>query len=169
MAARDCRSFQRGSYRLLTEIDDGGDRAATLGALMRCRDRDEHCRITGDSCRDSTYARLDLAVPVHIGVVEHRITTAADRSVLAGLALQEHVDELTVQVARVRPLRKFESGVTDRRPDAVLVERILHHAVADPVASADATCVTDDNDLSTVQLDAGRAGCNRGEEARGCA
>src|SRR5689334_12832993 len=49
------------------QVDDGGDGAAALGTLVGGGDRDEDSRVAGDRGRDATDARLDLAVPVHVG------------------------------------------------------------------------------------------------------
>ena len=70
--------------------------------------------------------------------------------------------------AGARPLGQVEAGVADRVPDAVGVERVLHHRVADPVAAADAAGVADHDDLRLVELDARGAGGDRGEERRSC-
>ena len=57
-----------------------------------------------------------------------------------------------------RALGEVEAGVLDGGPDAVLVERVLHHRVADPVAPTHAGSVADHDDLGAVELDAGGAG-----------
>ena len=59
-------------------------------------------------------------------------------AVLRRLALEEDVDQPAVEVGGARALGQVEAGGADRVPDAVLVERVLHHRVADPVAAADA-------------------------------
>src|SRR4051794_19790021 len=74
------------------EVDDGGDGAAALGALVGRGDRDEHGGVAGDRRRDAANGGLDPAVPVDVGVVEHGVAAPADVSVLRGLALEEHVD-----------------------------------------------------------------------------
>ena len=139
------------------------------GPWCAADDRDEDRRVTGDGGRHAADAGLDLAVPVHVGVVEHGVAAAVHGAVLAGLALEEHVDQAALQVARVRTLGQVQAGVADRRPDAVGVQGVLHHRVADAVAAADAAGVADDDDLRLVELDAGGAGGDRGVERRGCA
>ena len=57
----------------------------------------------------------------------------------------------------VRPVREVEAGVTDRLPDAVLVDRVPHHRMADPVAAPCPRRVAHDDDLGTVELDPRRA------------
>ena len=58
-------------------LDDRGDRAAAGRALVHRGDRDEHRRVAGDRRDDAADAGLDLAVPVHVGVVEHDVAAAA--------------------------------------------------------------------------------------------
>src|SRR5690606_9588028 len=71
--------------RLGAVVDDGRDRATAVRALVGGRDGDEHGRVAGDRGGHPADRRLDLAVPVHVGVVEHRVAAAADLAVLAGL------------------------------------------------------------------------------------
>src|SRR4051812_25445585 len=63
------------------EVDDGGDGAAAVGTLVGGRDGDEHGRVAGDRGGDPADGGLDLPVPVNVGVVEHRVTAAADVTV----------------------------------------------------------------------------------------
>ena len=67
----------------------------------------------------------------------------------------------------MRPLGQVEPGGADRVPDTVGVEGVAHHRVPDPVAAADAAGVADHDHLGPVELDAGRAGRDRGVERRG--
>src|SRR5690606_37050235 len=67
---------------LVAEVHDRGHRTAAVGSLVRRRHRHEHRRVAGDRSGDATYRGLDLAVPVHVGVVEHRVAATADVAVL---------------------------------------------------------------------------------------
>src|SRR5690349_21500609 len=120
------------------QVDDRGDRAAAVGALVGGGDRHEDGGVAGDGRGDAADRGLDLAVPVHVGVVEHRVAAAADLTVLGRLALEEDVDQAAVEVGGAGALGKVEAGRPDGLPDAVLVEGVLHDRVADPVAAADA-------------------------------
>src|SRR5436305_585961 len=60
------------------------------------------------------------------------------------------------------PARACRPRIHDRGVDAVDVDRILHHAVADAIASARARLVAEQDDLRRVELDARRAGGDRG-------
>src|SRR5262249_51153147 len=99
-------------------------------------------------------ACLDLTVPVHVGVIKHGVAAPAYLAVLARLALQEHVDEPSAEVSRVRPVGQVEAGVLDRRPDPVGGERVAHDRMPDPVPAADASGVAGHHDLRTIEFDA---------------
>src|SRR6185436_7598927 len=104
--------------------------------------RDEDSRVAGDGGDDAADARLDLPVPVHVRVVEHDVAPVADPAGRVRLALAEDVDDPALQVLGPRTLRQVvEAGAADRLPDAVRVERVLHHTVPDPEAAADAAHV----------------------------
>ena len=53
---------------------------------------------------------------------------------------------------------KRQARVANRFINAVDVERVLHHRMADAVAAAGAGLVAEKDDLRLRQLDAGRAG-----------
>jgi hypothetical protein len=89
---------------------------------------------------------------VDVGVVEHDLAPAAQLGAMVGLRLDEAVHEAALEVLRARPLGQLEPGVADRGVDAVDVERVLHHAVADAVAPAGARPVAHQDDLSPRQL-----------------
>ena len=112
---------------LLTQIDDCRHRAASVGPLVGSRNRYKNGRIPGHCRSNAPDTRLDLAVPVHVGVVEHRIAPPPDLAVLAGLALEEHVDQPPVQVGRMRPLWQLQARLADRRPDAISIQRVAHN------------------------------------------
>ena len=120
---------------------------------------DEDGGITGHRRGHPADAGLDLAVPVHVGVVEHRVAAAAYRAVLARLALEEDVDQSVPQLPWMRTVGEIvEPGVAYRRPDAVGVESVAHDRVPDAVPPADASHVAHNDDLRAVQLHAGGAG-----------
>jgi hypothetical protein len=64
--ARRGRRVGRDGRGLVAEVDDGGDRAAAVRALMGRRHRDEHGRVAGHRRGDPADAGLDLPVPVHV-------------------------------------------------------------------------------------------------------
>src|SRR3954453_10865387 len=135
------------------EVDDGGDGATAVRTLGGCGDGYQNRGVAGHRGGDAAAGRLDLAVPVDVRVVQHRVPAAADEAVLGCLALEENVDQPAVEVLGARALREVEPGGADRVPDAVGVERVLHHRVADPVAAADAGRVADHDHLGAVELD----------------
>src|SRR3954452_2616326 len=108
-------------------LDDRGDRAAAGGPLVHRGHRDEDGRVAGHRRGDTTDGRLDLPVPEDVGVVQHRVAPAAHVPGRVGLALEEDVDQPAVEVRVVRALGELEAGVPDRVPDAVLVQRVVHH------------------------------------------
>ena len=134
------------------------------GPLMGGRHGNEYRRVTRHRRRNPADTRLDLAVPVDVRVVDHGVAPTPDGAVLRHLALEEDVDQSTVEVARPRSVGQFKAGIADCRPDALLVQGIAHHRVADAVAPAHAAGVADDDDLRPVELDTGRAGSDRGVE-----
>src|SRR5436309_2512512 len=76
------------------------------------------------------------------------------------LALDEAVDQPAPEILGTRSRGERDSGIGDRRVDAVDVERVLHHAVADAIAPAGARLVAEEHDLRRVQLHARRTGCD---------
>ena len=72
-----------------TEVDDGRHRATAVGPLVRRRDRHETRRVARHGGGDTTDARLDLPVPVHVGVIEHGVAPTPHLPVGAHLALEE--------------------------------------------------------------------------------
>ncbi len=97
-----------------------------------------------------------------IGVIEHRVAAAEHRAVLAGLALEEHIDQPAAQIIAVRTVRQVETGIGDRIPDPVGIERMVHDPMANPEPAADARRVADDDHLGAVELDTGGTGGDRG-------
>src|SRR5690606_14562335 len=148
-----------------TQVDDRCDRTAPVRALVGGGDRDEDRRGAGHGCGQTTDAGLDLAVPVHVRVVEHGVASHAHHAVAGGLALEEDVDQPPTEVARVRALRQVQAGVADRGPDPVHIEGVLHHRVSDAVPPADAARVAHHHDLRAVELHAGGAGGDRRVQA----
>src|SRR6266508_1984075 len=148
--------------RLRPEVDDRGHGTPAVRALVRRQHRDEHRRVAGHRRGHATDARLDLPVPVHVGVVEHGVAPPAHQPVAGRLALEEHVDQPALQVAVVRPIGQLQPGVADRGPDAVGVQRIAHDAVPDAVPAADAARVAHHDDLRPVQLHPRGAGRDGG-------
>src|SRR4029079_884649 len=98
-----------------------------MGTLVHGVDRYEYRRIADRRRRHPTNHRLDVAVPGHVGVVEHDLAPGMQLAGAIGLAFHEAVDELALEVAGPRTLRQLETGIADRIVDAVDVERVLHH------------------------------------------
>jgi Restriction endonuclease len=144
------------TWLLLTEVDDRRHWSAAVWPLMGSRNRYKHGRIPRHGRGDTPHTRLDLPVPVHVGVIEHRVAPSPDLAILTGLALQEHVDQPPVQIPRMRPLRQLQPGVPDRRPDPIGIQRVPHHRVPDPVPPADPAHVPGHDHLRPVQLHPGR-------------
>src|SRR5690606_29146837 len=142
---------------VLAEVGDRDHAAAAVRALVVGGDRHEHRLVTGDRSGHAADGGLDLAVPGDVRGVHQSAAASADHAVLGGLALQEHVDETALDVRPVRALRQVDARVADGVPDAVGVERVLHHGVTGAVAAADAPDVADDDDLRLVELHARRA------------
>ena len=76
----------------------------------------------------------------------------------------QQIAQAALEVAAVRALGEVEAGILDRRPDAVLVEGVVHHRVADAVAATDTAGIADDDDLRLVELDARGARGHRREQ-----
>src|SRR5262249_32654333 len=81
------RSTDR-TWVLRAEVDDRCHRPATVRPLVGSRDRHKHGWIPRHSRSNTPHARLDLAMPMHVRVIQHRITPPPHLPVLAGLTLQ---------------------------------------------------------------------------------
>src|SRR5699024_7388714 len=119
-------------------------------------------RVAGDRGGHTADGRLNLAVPMHVGVVEHRVAASTHGAVLTGFTFEEDVHQTVAQIRGMRPLRQLEARVADRIPNAVRVHGIVHHRMADAVVAAHATGIADDDDLGAVQLNARGARRDRG-------
>src|SRR5699024_10681604 len=128
------RRMTRGS----AYVHDRRNRSAAFGALMGGRYGDEYGRVAGDRGGHTADGRLDLAVPMHVGVVEHRVAASTHGAVLTGFTFEEDVHQTVAQIRGMRPLRQLETRVADRVPDAVGVHGIVHHRMADAVVAAHA-------------------------------
>ena len=146
---------------LLAGIDDSDHRPAAVRPLVHRIDRDEHRRIADRRRGDAAHRALRMPVVVHVRVVEHDLTPAAQEAAVIGFALQEAVHQPALQVLRPRARGQIEAGVADRVVDAVDVERVLHHRMADAIAPAGAGLVAEEHDLPGVELDARGAGGHR--------
>src|SRR6185437_12280555 len=123
---------------LLSGVDDGDARAAALRPLMHGVDGHEHGRIADRGGGNAADRALGVTMPRHVGIVEHDLAPAAQLAGAIGFALHEAIDEPPLEVFRARPFRQVEAGIADGRVNAVDVERVLHHRMADAVASAGA-------------------------------
>src|SRR5580658_1907678 len=135
-------------------IDDGDAGAAALRALMHGVDRDEHGWVADRHRGDAADRGLGVAMPRHVGIVEHDLAPAAQLAGAVGLAFHEAVDQPAFEVLGARALRQIEARIADRGIDAVDVERILHHRMPDAIAAAGAGLVAKKHDLRLGQLDA---------------
>src|SRR5690606_32432804 len=77
--------------RSFPEIDDGDGGTAAVGALVHGVDRHEHGRVADGGRGDAADRGLDVAVPGHVGVVEHDLPATAQERPAVGLALHEAV------------------------------------------------------------------------------
>ena len=136
-------------------IDDGDARSAALRALMHGIDGDEHGGIADRRGGDAADRALGMAMPGHVGIVEHDLAAAAQRAAAVGLAFDEAVDQPALEIFGTRPLRQFEAGAADGVVDAVDVDRVLHHRMADAIAAAGAVLVAEQHDLRLGQFHAG--------------
>ena len=128
--------------------------AAAGRALMHSVDRDEHRRIADRRRRHAAHRRLGMAVMVYVGIIEHDLAAAAQPGAGIGLAFQETVHHPAAQVFGAGAFGKRQPGIADGVIDAVHMQRILHHRVADPVAPAGAGAVAEQDNLRPVQLHA---------------
>jgi hypothetical protein len=128
-----------------------------VGALVHGVDRDENRRIADRRRGDAADRALGMAVVVDVGIVEHDLAPAAQGAAPVGLALDEHVDQLVAQILGPRPFGQFQPGVPDAVVDAVEVDGVLHHPVADAIATAGTGPVAEQHDLGLGQLDPRRA------------
>ena len=101
---------------------------------------------------------------VNVGIVQHDLAAPTQAGSAVGLALDEAVHQPVAEIGSARPLRQVEAGIADAVVDAVDVERVPHHAVADAKATAGPRRVAEEDDLAAVELDAGRARGDRGVE-----
>ena len=127
---------------------------AALRSLMHGVDRDEHGRVADRGGGDAADRALGVAVPRHVGIVHHDLAAAAQLAGAVGLALHEAIDQPALEVFGARPLRQFETGIADGLVDAVDVERVLHHRMADAIAAAGAGLVAEQHDLRLRQFHA---------------
>ena len=74
-----------------------------------------------------------------------------------GFAFHEAVDHRPPKIFGTRSLRQFKAGIANGVIDAVDIERVLHHRMADAIAAAGARLVAEQDDLRLGQLDARRA------------
>src|ERR1700733_6079385 len=89
---------------LLAGVDDGDARAAALGPLVHGVDRDEHRRIADRGGGDAADRAFGMAMPGHIGIVEHDLAAAPQLAGAIGLALHEAINEPPLEIFGARPL-----------------------------------------------------------------
>ena len=98
---------------------------------------------------------------VHIGVVQSDLPASPKTCSRVGLALDEDVDDLAIEIVGIGAFRKVETCRTDRPVDTFPIKSVIHDVVTDVVAAASAANVADDDRLSLVEFDTRRAGRNR--------
>ena len=129
---------------------------AALRALVHGIDGDEDGRVTDGGGGEATaHSGLGVAVMMHVGIIEHDLAAAAQAGTGVGLGLHEAVDQLAVEVFSAGALGQVEAGIADGVIDAVDIQRILHHRMADPVATTGTGLVAEEHDLSPVEFDTG--------------
>src|SRR6202034_2738505 len=128
---------------LFAGVDDGDAGSATLRSLVHGVDRHEHRRIADRRRSEAADRGLDMAMPGHVGIVEHDLAPPAQLAGAVRLALHEAIDQPAIEVFGARPRRQLETGVADRLVDAVNVERVLHHGMPDAIAPAGALFVAE--------------------------
>src|SRR5476651_155936 len=99
--------------------------------LMHGIDRYEHRGIADRKCCHAAHRRLGMAVMVDVGIVEHDLPPSARQAGTISFAFHEAIDDTALEIFRTRSLRQLYSGVTDRVIDAVDIERVFHHGMAD--------------------------------------
>ena len=105
-----------------------------------------------------------MAVPGHVGIVEHDLPATAQLAGAVGLAFHEAIDELAAEILGARTVGKLQTRVADRVVNAVDIERVAHDGMADAITAAGARLVAEQHDLRLRQFDAGGAGGDRGIE-----
>src|SRR5262249_7351456 len=142
---------------LFADVDNGDDGTASLWPLVHGIDRNEDCRVADRRSCDAADRAFRMAMVVDVRVIEHDLTASAQDAAAIRLAFHEAVDELSVQVAGARTLGQRQAWVADRVINAIDVECVLHHRMADAVSAAGTGPVALKDDLRLGQLDAGRA------------
>ncbi len=133
---------------------------------MNRRNGDEHGGIVNSVCDDATDRSLDVPMVVHIGVVQSDLPPSPKTCSRVGLALDEDVDDLAIEIVGIGAFGKVETRRTDRPVDTFPIKSVIHDVVTDVVAAAGAANVADDDRLGLVEFDTRRAGRNRGEQAQ---
>src|SRR5260370_11449990 len=92
---------------------------------------------------------------------QHALATSGQRPAAVGLALDEAVHQPTLEVLRAGARRQIKAGIADGVVDAVDIERIAHHRMADAIVAAGTGSVAEQNDLRLRELDPRGARRNR--------
>src|SRR6516165_1997690 len=103
-----------------------------------------------------------MPMMVHVGIVEHDLATSTQRTAAVGLALDEAVHQPTLEVLRAGARRQIKAGIADGVVDAVDIERVTHHRMADAIAAAGTGSVAEQYDLRLRELDSRGARRNGG-------
>ena len=107
------------------------------GPWCMASDRDEHRRVADRRRHHRADRGLRVPVVMHVGVVEHDLAAPAQHlPVRSASHLMKQLTSLPPRSSARGRSGELQPGVADRGIDAVEVERVLHHAVADAVASA---------------------------------
>ena len=79
--------------------------------LVHGIDRYEYRGIADRERRHTPYRRLRMAVMVDVGIIQHDLTPAAQRTPAVGLAFHEAIDDAPLEVFRPGPFRQLDTGV----------------------------------------------------------
>ena len=120
--------------------------------------RDEHGRVTERRCGDPAHRGLRVAVVMHVGIVEHDLTSAAQTAAAVRFAFHEAVHHPPVKILGSGTIGQVQARIPDGGVDCLDVEGIAHDGVADPEPPARTGAVAHEDDLRGVELDARRAG-----------
>src|SRR5262249_43891428 len=146
-----------GSSRSFASIDDRDHWTATLRPLVHGIDGHEDRGITNCSRRNRANCCFYVTMMMNVGIIEHNLAATPQTPRPIGLAFDEAIDKLAIQVRSARSIRKAQAGITNCVINTVDVERILHHAMANSVAATRASLVAKQNDLRLVEFNARRA------------
>src|SRR3954453_2702769 len=94
-------------------IDNGDHRTTALRPLVHRVDGDEHGGIADRRGGDTTDRAFRMAMMMHVGIIQHDLATAAQRTAAVGLALHEAVDHPPAQILGARARGQFKAGIAD--------------------------------------------------------